>query len=51
MTMAKNKNQKNTASEAQQKVQSMKDAKNESKNGTSSKNTNTPANIYDTYTK
>lgn len=48
--MAKNKNN-NTASNAQQKVQSCKDAKNENKNGTSSKNTNTPANNYDTYTK
>lgn len=45
--MAKNKNN-NTTSDAQQKVQSCKDAKNEKKNGTSSKNTNTPANYYET---
>ena len=49
--MAKNKNNNQTTSDAQQKVQSMKNAKNENKNGTSSKNTNTPGNAYETYTK
>ena len=46
--MAKNKTNKNMTSDAQQKMQSMKDAKNENGNGTSSKKTNTPANHYET---
>ena len=49
--MSKNKNNNSTTSEAQQKVQSAKDMKNENKNGTSSKKTNTPANNFDSYTK
>jgi len=49
--MSKNKNTKNTTTSDMQNNRSCKDMKNDTKNGTSSKNTNTPANTYDIYTK